>query len=347
MAALLRVPHGFIRRYLSRFERGLTAFGLAGLVYLLISNLKVFPPFWDGVIVAVVFLTTLTSPFIGFSLAVLASFFPISTISIYLAVIFLAITILAVRPLTQNLGAMVLVVSAPLLGGFSLAWMIPLLGGLWWGAAGGSWIGALAALWGMVAAGMAGLNPDWLAIFGHFPPITDIVERFATADSLETLGLLVFPLAPDTTVLLYHLLQIALWGLVGTFAGNLNDRPDVQNRSPWGGALIAIAGGFTLLGFHLVLAFWLGQPAADTPDYVMWVMAASTAGVIAAALEMLQDFFEHPLPRLRRAKPRPRGVAEPEPGSGPEPVPTPAQYPPFDEKKGKDGEDLILLELDE
>ena len=346
MSALLRVPHGFIRRYLSRFERGLTAFGLAGLVYLLITHLKVFPPFWDGVIVAVVFLMTLSSPFVGFTLAVLAAFYPISTISIYLAVLFLAIAILAMRPLTQNLGAVVLVLSAPLLGGFSLAWVTPLLGGLWWGATGGSWIGALAALWGMVAAGMAGLNPDWLAIFGHFPSITAIVQRFATADSLETLGLLVFPLASDTTVLLYHLLQIALWGMVGTFIGNLNDRPNVQNRRPWGGALIAIIGGFTLLGIHLLLAFWLRQPAADTPDYPMWVMAAATAGVIAAALEMLQDFFEHPLPRLGRAKSAGK-VAEPGPGSGPDPVPTPVRYPPFDEKKDKDGEDLILLELDE
>ena len=346
MSALLRVPHGFIRRYLSRFERGLTALGLAGLVYFLITSLTVFPPFWDGVIVAAVFLTALTSPFVGFTLAVLAAFYPISTISIYLAVIFLAIAILAMRPLTQNLGATVLVLSAPLLGGYSLAWMIPLLSGLWWGATGGSWMGALAALWGMVAAGMAGLNPDWLAIFGHFPPIAAIVERFANADSFETLGLLVFPLAPDTTVLLYHLLQIALWGLVGMFAGSLNDQPNVQNRRPWGGALISIIGGFTLLGIHLLLAFWLRQPAADTPDYAMWVMAAATAGVIAAALEMLQDFFEHPLPHLGRAKPMGK-VAEPGPGSGPDPVPTPARYPPFEEKKDKDSEDLILLELDE
>ncbi|GAB4578903.1 MAG: hypothetical protein Fur0022_16400 [Anaerolineales bacterium] len=344
MFALLHVPHGFIRRHLPRVERGLTALGLAGLMYVLITSLPVFPPFWDGVIVATVFLTTLVSPFLGFSLASLAAFYPISTLSIYLAVIFIAIAILAVRPLSQNLGATVLVMSAPLLGGYSLGWVIPLLGGLWWGATGGSWIGSLAAFWGLVAAGMAGLEPDWLLISGQFPPIASILARFAEADSLETLRLLITPLAPDTTALLYVLLQIALWGVVGTVAGNLNDRPNVQNRRPWGGALIALSGGFTLLGVHLLLAYWLGQPAVEGFNFRLGIVAAATAGVIAAALEMLQDFFEHPLPRPRK-KPAGRGASEST--SGPEPVSPPEHFPPFNQKKETSKEDLILLELDE
>jgi len=216
---------------------------------------------------------------------------------------------------------------------------------LWWGATAGGWIGALAAFWGMVAAGMGGLDPDWLAISGQFPPISTVVARFANADSLETLGLLIFPLAPDTTALLYHLLQIALWGLVGTLAGNLNDRPNVQNRRPWGGALLALVGGFVLLGVHLALAVWLGQPVADTLNVPLLVMAAATTGVIAAALEMLHDFFEHPLPRPGWKNPRPGGATAPE--TSPKPVPPPTRYSPFEKEKDKKGEDLILLELDE
>lgn len=344
MFSLLHVPHGFIRRHLSRLERGLTALGLAGLMYVLNTSVPVFPPFWDGVIVATVFLTTLVSPFAGFSLAVLAAFYPLSTISLYLAVIFLAIAILAARPLTQNLGATVLVMSAPLLGGDSLGWVIPLLGGLWWGAAGGSWIGALAAFWGLIAAGMAGLEPDWLLLTGQFASMTAVIERFAEANSLETLRLLILPLASDTTALLYHLLQIALWGFVGTLAGHLNDRPDMQNRRPWGGALIALVGGFILLGVHVALAFWLGQPAAEGYNYRLGVMAAATTGVLAAALEMLQDFFEHPLPRPRK---KPRPAPPPDPAPSPGPVPPPEQYPPFDKNQEKAKDDLILLELDE
>ncbi|HNB53156.1 MAG TPA: hypothetical protein PK530_14495 [Anaerolineales bacterium] len=347
MFSLLYVPHGFIRRHLPRVERGITALSLAGLVYVLITSLPVFPPFWDGAIVAAVFLTTLASPFVGFSLAVLAAFYPISTISIYLAAIFLAIAILAMRPLTQHLGATVLVMSAPLLSGYSLGWVIPLLGGLWWGASAGSWIGSLAAFWGMLAAGMAGLNPDWLAHAGQVPPMVAVVERFAGANSLEALRLLVTPLAPDTTALLYNLLQIAVWGIVATVAGNLNDRPNVQNRRPLGGALIALVGGFTLLGAHLLFAYWLGQPAAESLDLRIGLMAAATTGVMAAALVMLQDFFEHPLPRPKPRKPRPAESAPPEPVTGPEPVSPPTQYPPFDPKKQKSQEDLILLELDE
>lgn len=346
MFALLYVPHGFLRRHLPRIERGLTALGLAALVYVLISSLPVFPPFWDGAIVAAVFLTTLASPFVGYTLAVLAAFYPLSTISIYVAVIFLAIAILAMRPLTQHLGATVLVISAPLLRGYSLGWVIPLLGGLWWGAAAGSWIGSLAALWGMLVFGMAGLPPDWLANMGLFPSMSAVAARFEGANSLDALRLLILPLAPDTTALLYHLLQIALWGVVGTVIGNLNDRPSFQNHRPWGSALLAVIGGFVLLGGHLALGYWLSE-LAQTIDLRLAVMAAATTGIITAALEMLQDFFEHPLPR---PKPRPQKsypAPPPEPGPGPEAVPPPTEFPPFDAKKEKAKEDLILLELDE
>lgn len=346
MFALLYVPHGFIRRHLPRIERGLTALGLAALVYVLVSSLPVFPPFWDGVIVATIFLTTLASPFAGYAVAVLAAFYPISTISIYVAVIFLAIAILAMRPLTQHLGATVLVMSAPLLRGYSLGWIIPLLGGLWWGAVAGSWIGSLAAFWGMLAVGMAGLPADWLTNMGLFPSMSAAVTRFDGANSLDALRLLILPLAPDTTVLLYHLLQIALWGIVGTVVGSLNDRPNFQNRRPWGGALLALIGGFVLLGGHLALGYWLSE-LAQTINLRLGLMAAATAGVIAAALEMLQDFFEHPLPRPKPRQSRPATSTPPDPSSPPEPVPPPTKYPPFDAKKEKAKEDLILLELDE
>jgi hypothetical protein len=249
------------------------------------------------------------------------------------------------RPITQNLGATALILSAPLLGGYSLGWVIPLLGGLWWGAVGGSWIGALAAGWGMLAAGMGALTPDWLAIFGHIPPMPAVMERFSGADSLETLSLLVSPLIPDSTILLYHLLQIALWGLVGMFAGKLNDRSEIQNRRPWGGALIAIGGGFVLLGAHLALATWLGQSIVTMPNYSAWILAAAASGVIAAALEMLQDFFEHPLPRGEWSNPKPGKGTTPEPESSPNPVPSPVEFLPL--KQEIDPDDLILLELDE
>jgi hypothetical protein len=347
LSILFYTPHSFIRRHLPRFERGLTALGLAGLMYVLLTSLPVFPPFWDGVIVAAVCLTTFTSPFMGYSLAALAAFYPISTISIYLAVIFIAMAILAMRPLSQHLGATILVLSAPLLGSYSLGWVIPLLGGLWWGAAGGSWIGALAAFWGLLATGMAGLTPDWLVIAGRMPLMPAVLDRFAGADSLETLGLLIYPLAPDTTILLYNLLQIAIWGLVGTGAGNLNDRPDIQNRRPWGGALIAIVGGFVLFGAHYSLALWLAQPVTQTLHTAFWLMAAATSGVIAAALEMGQDFFEHPLPRLDWKKPRAGGTPASEPAAGPEPVSPPTHFQPFQKEKNKAKEDLIQLELDE
>jgi hypothetical protein len=259
MSTLVRLPHGLMRRYLSFLERIIVAAGLAGLVFGLVSSLPVYPPNWDLVILATVFVVALWWPGVAYFIAVAAVAYPLYTLSLYIAVLFLAVALLGQRVFIHNMGAMVLVLATPWLARYNLAWMVPLLGGLWWGAAGGAWMGGLAALWGQVLAGMAGLSPDWLALIGSSPTVVGVAQRFGEANSLETLKLILEPLAPGSTLLLYHLLQVIAWAAVGGIVGFLADRTWVQRRRPWGTIIVGVAGAFALLGAHLGLGAWLEQ----------------------------------------------------------------------------------------
>jgi len=349
MTALLRLPHGLMRRYLSLLERVLVAAGLAGLLYGLMSGLPAYPPNWDLVILAIVFVCALWSPPVAYFIAVAAATYPLYTLSLYVAVLFLAVALLGQRVFIHNLGAMVLVLAVPWLARYNLAWSVPLLGGLWWGGVGGAWMGGLAALWGQLAAGMAGLEPDWLTLIGTSPTITGVAQRFSTADSLETLKLILEPLAPNAAFLLYHLLQVIAWAVVGGLVGILADRTWVQHRRPWGTILTGIAGAVVLLGAHVGLGVWLEQHTRATlaPLWPMLLATMFVVAVVVGGLEGLRDFLEHPLPPIR---PRVRFDRRPRRGRGrdkePEraPLPVPAQLP--DWEAADESEDLIMLELD-
>jgi len=347
MSALLRFPHGLMRRYLSLLERLLVSAGLAGLLYGLMSNLPVYPTNWDLVILAAVFVVALWSPTIAYFIAAAAALYPLYTLSLYVAVLFLAVAVLGQRVFIHNLGPLVLVLAAPWLAQYNLAWVIPLLGGLWWGAAGGAWMGALAALWGQLAAGMAGLNPDWLALTGTAPSVAGVAQRFGQADSLQTLKLILEPFAPNSTVLLYHLLQVVAWTVVGSVVGALADRAWIRQRRPWGTLAAGLLGALALLGAHVGLSLWLEQYTAEAITAMgpaLITMTAIVMGVVGV-LEGMRGFLENPLPppRRRRARPASRPSSEAE---EPErvPLPVPAQLPAWE--PADEAEDLIQLELD-
>jgi hypothetical protein len=345
MSVLLRLPHGLMRRYLSWLERLLVAAGLSALLYGLMSSLPVYPLNWDLVILAVVFVVTLWSPGIAYFIAVAAAAYPLYTLSLYVAVLFLAVALLGQRIFIHNLGATVLVLATPWLARYQVAWVVPLLGGVWWGAAGGAWMGGGAALWGQLAAGMAGLNPDWLTLIGSSPTIAGVAQRFGEANSLETLKLILEPLAPNATLLLYHLLQVVAWAAVGGIVGTLADRSWIQRRRPWGTIVTAALGAFALLGTHVGLGLWLEQQTLTTlaPRWSLLIATTVVVAMVVGILEGLRDFLEHPLPPARRTRPERR------PGRtrGPEravPLPVPPQLP--DWQPADEAEDLIMLELD-
>jgi hypothetical protein len=359
MSALVRMPHGLMRRYLSFLERLLVAAGLSALVFGVLNQIPVYPPNWDLVILATVFVVALWWPAAAYFIAVAAVAYPLYTLSLYIAVLFLAVALLGQRIFIHNMGAMVLVLASPWLARHNVAWVVPLLGGLWWGAAGGAWMGGLAALWGQVLAGMAGLNPDWLTLIGASPSVAGVAQRFGQANSLETLMLILEPLAPNTTLLLYHLLQVVAWAAVGGCVGLLADRGWIQRRRPWGTILIGVAGALALLGVHVGLGMWLEQ-YSQISLAAMWatlVAATLIVAVVVSALEGLRDFLEHPLPpRPRRRKPaRPVQARFPwrrARRGGPTrrqevertPLPVPTQLP--DWEPADEAEDLIMLELD-
>jgi len=361
MSALVRLPHGLLRRYLSLVERVLVAAALSGLVYGLLKSVPIYPTNWDLVIVALIFVVAVPWPAAAYFVAVAAAAYPLYTLSLYIVVLFLAVALLGQRVFIHNLGATILVLAAPWLARYQVAWIVPLLGGLWWGAAGGAWIGALSALLGQVIAGMAGLNPDWLARMGTSPSLAGVAQRFNGTGSLETLERILEPVAPNTTVLLYHLLQVVIWAAVGGMLGALADRAWAQRRRPWSTIIFGVVGAFALLGLHVALALWLDQyTLADlTPVWLLFVASAVVVAVVAGALEGLRDFVEHPLPPARRlgrsilptgrvgarqrvsARGR-RAARAAEPTRAP--LPVPSQLP--DGERGDQEQDLIMLELD-
>ena len=212
--------------------------------------------------------------------------------------------------------------------------------------------------------GMAGRNPDWLTLIGTSPSITGVAQRFGQANSLDTLKLILEPIAPNTTLLLYHLLQVIAWAAAGGLVGLLADRAWIQQRRPWGAMVAGIMGAVALLGAHFGLALWLDQYTLTTLLSLAPVLLATTVvvAVLVIGLEGLRDLIEHPLPPARRRpqralrrwgslngrssrESRVRTSRSKKPGDAERgPLPVPTQLPQWDSPEGP--EDLIMLELD-
>lgn len=352
MTAMVRTSHRFYKRYQSSVEAVITGLGLGILVGLVLANIPVYPPNWAPVMIAVIALLAFRLPLAAYLLAVIVLIFPIYTLSLYLAILFLAVAILVHRPASHYLGATVLVFATPLLTKYQLHWAVPVLAGLWWGSVNGFWIGAATALWGKLLAGMAGLNVDWL-MMSQTPSVAGLMQRFNGVGSLETLSKLVTPFTPDTTLLLYHLLQVAAWALVAGFVGLLAHQRWLAQRYPWS-TLIMSAVGITALGLsHLFLTIWLKQTDPITLNYDPLIVVAVTGLVVSSTLAVIRQALELPVaPKVhrrvisvpvKRHQPR-QQVAFQQEQVRPTPVPMPElpEWQPPDD----DNNDLILLELD-
>jgi hypothetical protein len=367
MDAVVRVPHAFLRRHLSWMERGLVAAGMGLVLYGLFTSLPAYPNPWEVVIATAAFFVMLWSPPAGYFLAVTAALYPLYTLSLYLAVLFLAIALLGQRVFINNLGATLLVLLAPWLAQFHLEWVALLLGGLWWGKTGGAWMGGLAALWGQLLFGMAGQSPNWLDMMGIAPSTQGLFAQFKDANSLETLKLIVAPLAPNPAQALYHLLQIFLWAMVGGLVGGLSETSWIQQKHPWRAIGVAVIGAAAMAAVNIGLTSWLEQYKSSDLAWIFPGMMESAlyAAISVCLLEGTRDFIEHPLPLsmaqaarrpfspgiqvapkepvrvsvLQRLLTRLRGLRQPaaaEPGDKPaqallpdEPAPTQSSYQPL------------------
>ena len=263
-AQAFRVPHSLYRRYQSVFESSATAAGFAALITIILINLRVYPDNWVLVIGAAIAIVAIRWPAIAYLLAVVTLLYPIYTINLYLAVLFLAISALGHRLFVHYLGATTLVLATPLLAQYHLHWLVPILGGLWWGGKVGAWVGGLAALWGKIIGGMAGLDIDWLTMAGTSTELELIATRFQEANSLETLLLLVEPFATTSSVILYNLLQVVGWAIAGGFVGSLAGRKWVRYRTPWSILVVTAGGGIIMLAAHIGLPYWLQEAASES-----------------------------------------------------------------------------------
>ena len=342
---VLRLLHRTLRRHLETIEHALVAAGLTGLLYGLFSGLPVYPADWDAVILGAVFIAALWSPAGAYFLAVAVALYPFYTLSLYIVVLFIIIAVLGQHIFIQNLGATVLVLATPWLGTYHLVWVVPLLGGLWWGKAGGIWIGLGAALWGQIIAGMSGLSPDWLMLLENTPNISGVIERFGNANSLKTLQLILEPLTPDATTLLYYLLQIFIWALIGGLVGGINDHDWVQKRSPWRSILVGIAGVIILGIMHVGLGLWMYGYTLKifAPLWRSLFLTVLMTITLISILEILLNFLEHPLPPLANRQTSIRPTA---PVSEYPPLPVPSGIQKSVANETNNDKDLIMLELD-
>lgn len=262
IAQTFRGPHNLYRRYQALLESTITSAGLAIIVALALQSLPVYPYNWVVVMALAIAALGIRWPLAAYLVAVGVMLYPIYTINLYLAVLFLAIAALGHRHFVHYLGATVLILATPALAEYHLHWLVPIFGGLWWGTS-GAWIGALAALWGKMLAGMAGINLDWLILAGQAPDVQAIMERFQDANSLNTLLLLVEPFATSSTIILYNLLQVVGWAAAGGFVGALAKRKWIKYRTPWSILILTAGGGLIMMVTQLGLPYWLQEAVTE------------------------------------------------------------------------------------
>jgi len=264
IAQALRGPHSIYRRYQALLESSLTAVGFAALVTVALTNMAVYPYNWVLFIGITIGILGIRWPPIAYVLGVAAMLYPIYTINLYLAVLFLAIGALGHRIFMHYLGATTLVLATPLLAEYHLHWLVPVLGGLWWSGISGVWVGLLGAAWGKILGGMSGLSIDWLFLAGQSPDVQAIATQFQGANSLETLLLLIEPFASTSSVILYNLLQVIGWAIAGGLVGSLAGRKWVKYRVPWSILVVTAAGGLIMLATHVGLPYWLKEAVPET-----------------------------------------------------------------------------------
>lgn len=307
VAQALRGPHNIYRRYQGWLESSLTAIAFALIVVLTLNALAIYPANWVLVVGLAIAILGIRWPFVAYILAVVALSYPIYTINLYLAVLFLAVVALGHRLFTHYLGATTLVLATPLLAQYHLHWLVPILAGLWWGAMIGAWVGGVAATWGKVIGGMSGLNIDWLILAGQTPETETIITRFQDANSLETLLLLVDPFATTSSIILYNLLQVLGWALVGAFIGTLAGRKWVKYHAPWSILVVTAGGGLIMLITHIGLPYWLSEAVTKTTisvsqDPVAPLFSLIVVIIVGTTIYTLRESLDLPVAPKRSIK---------------------------------------------
>jgi hypothetical protein len=330
-------------------HRAIPALGLALLLDSLLKSARVYPGEWHTFLVVVVALCGFYHPILGAVAALLVAFWPLWTLSPYLATLFIAITVFLHLVILKRIQWALLVAAAPALAWNLLLALVPLLAGMMLGPAGGFWAGALAAVWLKVLGGMSSLPTDMLAL--HVQPVlySQILNRFHEAGSLETLQLLFTPFSADSSRLLLDILQVLGFGLAGAVVGWIRQMNWAENR-PWANLTLALfLGAFVAWVSIFLLPIWVGLATwrilSDDPYTTLGLFLSP---VIALGLYSLRYL----LTRSRRRPAAAGAAAQPAAAPGraslaPNPPPRKGSAPAAS-RPGEDpaARDVIKLELD-
>ncbi len=337
--------HSAVRRNLYGLERLFLATGFTFLLSEVFQASRVYPIYWDTVILGGIFLLMLTWPETGYFAFVLALAYPIARASIYPAALFLAIALIGQHWFTRNLDVLLLVLLTPFLNGIYLAWLTPLLAGLWWGSLSGLLAGIFSALCTKLLFGLIGVSADYLNLPGLYPDLERFLARLNGIPSLQFLQLPVQIFAPDSTIALYHLLQILGWGFCGWMIGELTLKDRVQYHRPRATIGLLTLGAALLSAIHFGLALWLNpKNLGFLTDAVL--ISAFPALAISLVIELLTYFFERPLPYTLAPIIPP--VSAPAPLDTPAPASPAAPEPQSGHgiKENSDDDSVIMIELD-
>jgi len=205
---LRSLPPRLYRRYRPLWERTPIAGLIAGLFWLTAHSLGTLPADWLGFLTGTLGLLALISPAAGYLAFALAMGLTLYTVSIYLAVLGLAVFLppwFFVPP--ERLILSLWMLAAIALAPYHLALLGPFLIALWQGEKDGFLVGFGSAWWLKVIAGMNSLSPNLTTLSGHVVMSSHFATRFQHANSLQTVLWIIGPLTPNTHTLLYHLLQ--------------------------------------------------------------------------------------------------------------------------------------------
>jgi hypothetical protein len=357
MSLLLRPLLSLYQNNRTTINRAISAAWLSGMIWLTLGALPIYPTQWQAVIAASVLTVGLWTVEGAFYIAVLALLYPLYHISIYVMVLFLAAAVLLRSVIIARFNQTLLVVSVPLLAQVHLEAVPALLAGLLWGAGSGMWVGSLAALWLKLLGGMSGLNIDLGVLTSSLRQAQDsaplnvnlIMDRFHTANSLETLQRLVEPFAPSSTAALSHLLQILVWGIAGYLVGGMARRGRMDERGTLGRVICLVAGVALLSAGNLWVPVWLELRPEDEviAQVTPAVMDSLFAISVVALLDSCHRLLNRPLPARRRRKPvREPAVKDREwrMEKGPKPLPLSHKIP--EPVPSDRDDDIIMIELD-
>ena len=280
-------------------ERVVLAAGLAGAI-VASQLLPGYPAEWRALLPLAVLVIGLWTTIGAYFATVAVLAYPLWALSPYLMGLFVALALVPHRLILQHLALVLLVVWSPALALGRVELAIPVLVGALAGARRGAFAGALTALWIKGYAAMSGNPLDLLLIQGNPGSPAGVAERFAGAESLDTLRLIVAPFVPNSSELLGNLLQIAALAGAGALAGglanwgrarivlhDLDETPAVWQRLAgrlfWTAILPVVSATAALSVALLLIPFAVGRPLSDLGLHEAGALLL-TKGVLGGAL---------------------------------------------------------------